>query len=165
MRLSVPALVAAAVALANPVISQQADIGFGGTRHDSSLPVEISADSLSVNQGAGTAVFQGGVRVGQGDLKFSADMIEVRYVAGNGQSGQVDQMRAVGNVLLTNGVEAAEAARATYSVVDGTVLMEGDVLLTQGANALSGQKLRINLDDGTAAMEGRVTTILQPPEN
>ena len=64
-------------------------------------------------------------------------------------------------MLLVTATEAAEAAKAVYSVATSEIIMTGDVVLTQGGNALSGQKLRVNLKDGTATVEGRVTTTLQ----
>ena len=74
-------------------------------------------------------------------------------------------MLATGNVTLSNGSEAAEAARASYVVATGIVEMEGDVLLTQGANALSSEKLRIDLTAGTGFLDGRVRTIFTPQQS
>ena len=139
----------------------QASLPFGGFSHDNSQPVEIAADSLSVNQAEGRVLFDGNVAVGQGTLRLQANRIVVTYV-GEGVTGQVDRMEATGDVVLTNGAEAAEAQSAVYEVASGSVLMTGDVLLTQGENALSGEELRIDLTSGTAQMEGRVRTILQP---
>ena len=151
----------AALALSAPGAFAQASLPFGGFSHDNSLPVEIAADSLTVNQAEGSIVFDGNVIVGQGALKLQAGRILVTY-AGEGATGEVNRMEATGNVVLTNGAEAAEAQQAVYDVASGSVLMTGDVLLTQGENALSGQALRIDLTSGTAQMEGRVRTILQP---
>jgi lipopolysaccharide export system protein LptA len=148
---------------AGPGLAQGTSVPFGGVAHDATQPVEITADELQLDQAAGTAVFTGGVRVGQGALRMAADRIEVFYVEGaNGGSGQVDRMQASGNVTLSNGTEAAESERATYEVASGVIEMEGDVLLTQGGNALSSQSMRINLTDGTGTLQGRVQTIIQP---
>ena len=74
-------------------------------------------------------------------------------------------MVASGNVTLTNGGEAAEAARAVYVVASGTIEMSGNVLLTQGQNALAGEALSIDLGTGQAKIEGRVRTIFQSGGN
>ncbi|MEO0386153.1 MAG: lipopolysaccharide transport periplasmic protein LptA [Pseudomonadota bacterium] len=142
-------------------LGQGVDLAFGGIAHDSSQPVEITADSLSVDQTAQTAIFEGNVVVGQGTLRLGAARIDVRYSA-ESSTGQIERLEASGTVTLTNGAEAAEATRAVYTVADGSVVMEGDVLLTQGQNAISGERLRIDLDAGRAVMEGRVRTIFQP---
>jgi lipopolysaccharide export system protein LptA len=158
-------LAAMMAALPAVAAAQGAQVPFGGLSHDASLPVEITADRLDLDQAAGSAVFTGTVKVGQGDLRMAADRIEVFYVGGDGGSGQVQRMVATGNVTLANGTEATESERATYEVETGIVEMEGDVLLTQGGNALSSQTLRIDLNTGTGALEGRVQTIFVPKQS
>ncbi len=141
----------------------QATVPFG-TSHDRTQPVEITSDRLDLDQAAGTAVFAGNVKVGQGELRLAADRVQVFYVegTGGGSAGQVQRMVANGNVTLSNGTEAAESTDAVYEVVAGTVDMTGDVLLTQGQNALSSEKLHIDLNAGTGQLEGRVQTIFTP---
>lgn len=148
--------------VARAAFGQGAEVAFGGLSHDNTLPVEVTADSLRIEQQTGIAVFSGSVVVGQGDLRLSADEVKVTYAREGEASGRIRRVLATGNVTLTNGAEAAEAAKADYDIASGLVLMEGDVLLTQGPNALSGQKLRIDLTTGVAQMEGRVQTIFQP---
>lgn len=140
--------------------AQGATVAFGGLKHDSSLPVEITADQLSVDQATGKAIFDGNVLIGQGSMRLSAGRVEVIY-AGSG-SGDISQLKASGGVTLTNGGEAVEAATATYSIDSSTVSLQGNVLLTQGRNALSGDKMTIDLSTGTGQIDGRVKTILQP---
>ena len=141
----------------------QAEVPFGGLEHDASLPVEITSDRLDLDQAAGTAVFTGQVKVGQGTLRLAADRVEVFYDAASTEpTGKVERMVATGNVTLANGTEAAEADHAVYEVASGTIAMDGNVLLTQGQNALSSQKLDIDLNKGTGRLEGRVQTIFVP---
>jgi len=146
-------------ALAAPLAAQTVPFG---ESHDAGQPVEITSDRLDLDQSAGSAVFTGGVKVGQGELRLAADRVEVFYDEGGSASGTVRRMVATGNVTLSNGQEAAEAERATYEVASGHVEMEGDVLLTQGQNALSSERLNIDLNAGTGRLEGRVQTIFVP---
>ncbi len=143
---------------AMPVLAQ-VTTPFGGLKHDSSQPVEISAEALRVEQAAGTATFSGDVVVGQGTLRLAADSITVFYGA---DEGEVSRLEASGNVTLTSGAEAAEAQRAVYDVTSGMLSMSGDVLLTQDGNALAAQELAIDLNAGTAEIKGRVSSILRP---
>lgn len=143
--------------------AQGADVAFGATSHDASLPVEITANSLELDQAAATAVFFGNVRVGQGDLRLAADRIEVFYSeAADGGQGAVQRMEASGNVTFANGDQAAESQTVSYDVVSGIVEMSGDVVLTQGRNALSSETLRIDLATGTGTLDGRVRTLFAP---
>ncbi len=141
-----------------------ASVPFGGFEHDNTLPVEITSDALALDQGAGTAIFTGAVKVGQGALRMAADRLEVFYASDAEGTGAIERMLASGNVTLSNGTEAAEAARASYVVSSGIVEMDGDVLLTQGSNALASEKLRIDLTAGTGFLEGRVQTIFTPDQ-
>jgi lipopolysaccharide export system protein LptA len=139
--------------------AQAANIAFGGLKQDTTLPVEVSSDQLTVNQADGTAVFSGNVLVGQGDMRLSAAQVKVEYTAdGSG----ISKLFASGGVTLINATDAAESQDAVYTIDSGNVVMTGDVLLTQGASALSGQTLVIDLTAGTGVMEGRVQTVFQP---
>lgn len=147
-------------------LSQTAQVAFGGLKHDSQLPIEIKSDSLKVDQTAATAEFEGEVLAGQGTLKIQSDALLVEYqTEGESLTGQIAKMTASGNVVLTNGAEAAEGQMAIYTVATGKVRMTGDVILTQGFNAISGEVLNIDLDTGDAVFEGRVRTVLQPSAN
>ncbi|MCB1342589.1 MAG: LptA/OstA family protein [Pseudooceanicola sp.] len=149
---------AVCLALAAPATAQT-NLAFGATKADTSLPVEVTADSLDVNQADGSALFKGNVLVGQGEMKLTAQQVLVIY---NGQGGGIQRVEATGDVLLVNGPDAAEADRADYSIDTGVVVMTGNVLLTQGTNALTSEKATINLTAGTAQMTGRVKTVLNP---
>ena len=71
----------AILAAAVPVLAlaQGTQVPFGGLHHDASQPVEITADRLDVDQAAGSAVFTGTVKVGQGTLRLAADRVDVFY--------------------------------------------------------------------------------------
>ncbi len=150
---------AIALILSMPAMAQQAQVAFGGLKQDTSLPVEIEADNLVVNNADGSAEFSGNVLVGQGDMRLTAGSIRVEYGA-DGKS--INRLIASGGVTLANASEAAEAREAIYTIASGEVIMTGDVLLTQGQTALSGQKLIIDLKAGTGRMEGRVQTTFIP---
>ena len=141
---------------------------FAGFKHDSTAPIEVTSAALEVRQDEQLAIFTGDVVAGQGSLRLTADKITVSYNGDeNGDStGQITQMIAEGDVLLSNGAETAEGARAEYDVTEGVVRMSGDVLLTQGQNAISGQSLVIDLAAGTGRVEAgageRVRSVFTP---
>lgn len=146
---------------ATPLAAQT--VAFGGIKADTKAPVEVSADSLSVNQSTGLATFSGNVVIGQGQMRLSAASVQVEYVAGSNQ--RIRRLHATGGVTLVSGPDAAEAQDAVYEVDSGNVTLTGNVLLTQGGNVMSGEKMLVNLASGTASVEGRVRTILQPGGN
>ena len=146
--------------LSGPIHAQGTTLAFGGLQHDASLPVEVAADSLQVDQNDGTAVFTGNVLVSQGEMRLASETLRVEY-ASDGENGEIARMLAGGGVTFTNGLEAAEAADAVYTLSSSNVVMTGDVILTQGQNAIAGDRLTIDLETGIGNMEGRVRTVFQ----
>jgi lipopolysaccharide export system protein LptA len=148
-----------------PAMAQSAQPAAGGFAYDATQPLEVSADSLRLDQDAGTAIFEGAVQVSQGEFYLQADHIEVFYgQAEDTGANEITRLVATGNVKLVSGAEKAEAQSANFDVAEGNIRMQGDVLLTQGNNLISGDVAIINLDDGSARVEGRVRTVLQPGE-
>ncbi|RDW13041.1 lipopolysaccharide transport periplasmic protein LptA [Paracoccus thiocyanatus] len=133
--------------------------GFGRAE-DIKAPVEVTADSLRVDQKTGQAVFSGNVLIGQGAMRLSADSVTVTYAQG-GQD-RISALHAQGNVTLASGDDAAEAQAADYDVETGAIVLTGDVLLSQGGNVLAGDKVTVDLESGTANASGRVRSVLQP---
>lgn len=150
-----------AIATALPAAAQT--VAFGGIRADTTAPVEITADSLSVDQTDASATFSGEVVIVQGAMRLTAAVVRVEY----GKDGQnrIERLHASGGVTLVSAAEAAEASEAIYTVISGLIVLQGDVLLTQGPNVLSGQLLTVDLTTGQATMQGRVQTTLQPGGN
>jgi lipopolysaccharide export system protein LptA len=151
-----------ALAFASASWAQGTEVAFGTVQQDTSLPVEVSAESLSVSQNDGTALFTGNVIIGQGEMRLSAPRVLVFYT--QDQTG-VERLEATGGVTLVNGDQAAEADRADYRVNVGTIRMMGNVLLTQGANTLVSDEMDVDLEAGTARMNGRVRTVFQSGDN
>lgn len=139
--------------------AQGMSVGFGGLRQNTSAPVEVTADQLSVDQAAGGATFEGNVVVVQGEMRLSAGKVEVVY----GADGQgIKSLQASGGVTLATASDAAESQSASYEIATGALVMTGSVLLTQGASAIAGERLTADLRTGTGRMEGRVKTTFQP---
>lgn len=134
-------------------------MAFGSAPADPSQPVEVTADSLDVNQADGSAEFTGDVLVIQGPMRLTANRVFVIY---DREASRIARLEATGDVVLVNGPDAAQSDRADYSIDTGVIVMTGNVLLTQGPSALSSNRMTVNLTSGTAQMSGRVKTILTP---
>ena len=156
-------LVLAACLLLLPALAsaQGARIAFGTVKQDTSQPVEVTADNLSVDQNDGTAVFTGNVLIGQGQMRLSAPKVQVFY---NEAGNRIERMTASGGVTLVSGEDAAEAANADYNIDSGMIHMAGNVLLVQKTSSLTADKMVVDTKSGTARMEGRVKTVLQSSE-
>lgn len=154
-------ILAALLALPLPVAAQT--VAFGGIKADTRAPVEVTAETLKVDQSTGQANFTGNVLIGQGQMRLSADSVTVTYAQGGQQ--KIKSLNASGRVTLVNGPDAAEAAEAVYDVETGNIVLTGDAIVTQGQNVLAGDRIEVNLTDGTASVAGRVRTVLQPGGN
>ena len=153
--------VAVVLALTAPALAQT-NVDLGGLTVDNTAPIEVTADSLTIDQDTGRAIFDGNVLVAQGDMRVSAGRVEVVYGT---DTSEIAQLIASGGVTFVTATEAAEAAQATYDIESGLLTLEGDVLLTQGASAISAGRMVINVTNGTATMDGRVRTVLQQGDN
>lgn len=138
----------------------QVGVGFGGTAHDGSQPVEVTADALTVNRETGSAVFSGNVLIIQGDLHMAAGQVEVIYLESDGGT-DIERVVATGGVLVTRGDDAAEGSEAEYSVAQASLTLSGDVMVTQGPTAIAGDEMTIDLETGAGTVTGRVRTVLQ----
>lgn len=142
--------------------AQEAQVAFGSANADPTLPVEVTSETLNVNQADGTAEFLGNVIVIQGEMRLTAERVLVIY---NEEQSAIERMEATENVVLVSPPDAAEGDWAEYTIDSGVIEMRGNVLLTQGPSIISGDEMTANLTTGTATMTGNVKTILQQGQN
>jgi lipopolysaccharide export system protein LptA len=157
MRLAAAARIRGAV-LAAGLILGGAAVGAGlhaqGLPQDSSLPIEITADSLEVLQNQKIATFVGKVDAVQGDMVLSADRLRVFYGGddnappGPAGMGSIRRIEAEGNVFLSSPQETAQGDAGVYDVASSQLSLEGGVVLTRGDNVIRGQRLEVDMASG-----------------
>ncbi len=152
----------ALVTSAFSVAAQETQVGFGAVKADPSLPVEVTSETLNVNQEDGSAEFLGNVIVIQGEMRLTAERVLVIY---NSERSGIERMEATEDVVLVSPPDAAEGDWAEYTIDSGEIVMKGNVLLTQGPSTISGDQMNADLTAGTATVTGNVKTILQPGGN
>jgi lipopolysaccharide export system protein LptA len=133
--------------------------------HDTSLPIEITADSLEVLRNQQIATFTGNVDAVQGDMVLSADLLRVHYggddtsAPGPAGAGSIRRIEAEGNVFLSSPRETAQGNAGVYDVASDQVTMEGGVVLTRDDNVVRGERLEIDLASGRSRMFAAVPSI------
>jgi lipopolysaccharide export system protein LptA len=137
----------------------QTDLSLGDIAADTDTPVEVTAESLTVDQNTGRTILTGNVLVVQGDIRIKAGQMEVFYDA---EGSAITRLVAGEGITFTTATQAAEAAAADYDLATGLLVLTGDVLLTQGRNALSSDRMTVNLRDGTARLDGQVRVVILP---
>lgn len=134
-------------------------VAFGGLKGDPKLPVTVTSQTLTVDEAAGTAVFEGDVLVVQGEMRLSSDTMRVEY---DDETQRIRRLWAKGNVILVNADDAAQSQSAEYVIDDGIVTMLGDVVLTQGPATFSAEKMVADLVTGYGQLIGGVTSTFTP---
>lgn len=153
-----PLVLSLALLLPGPATAQT-NLSLGDITTNADTPVEVTADSLEVDQDTGRAVFSGNVLVVQGDIRIGAGKVEVFYDA---EGGAITRLVASDGITFVTATEAVEASDADYDLGTGLIVLTGKVLLTQGKNALSAERMTVNLRDGSAQLDGRVRTVFVP---
>lgn len=143
-------------------LAQATNLALSGFEFDGSAAIEVTADSLSVDQNTGVATFVGNVIIGQGTIRLSAGEVRVEY---SDDTGAIARFIATGGITFVTENEAAEAESADYDLTTGILVLSGSVLLTMGPSALSADTMTVSLNDGTARLEGNVRTVLAPGGN
>lgn len=167
----------------------QAQVSDLAKDHDSSQPVEITADALEVFQEKQTAVFSGNVDAKQGELILRADKMTVYYREGGGNnkakkegslmpdadmgSKSISKIVAIGDVFIISGTETAKGEKGVFDVDNNIISLSGSVVLTNGENTLKGDSLIYDIGRGKsklvsqkgAGQKGRVRGVFVPGED
>jgi lipopolysaccharide export system protein LptA len=176
--LSVGALVLIGLgAVALPAMGQ---IGLGA-RQNNNEPIDISSDTLEVQQDKQLAIFRGKVDVIQGDTRLRSDELFVYYKdrnpqqSGQGQpqrqqpprpaaaagatagagpdSSAISKIEAKGNVFVSTPKERAQGDFGVYDVDKRTVTLTGNVLLTSDESTLRCARAVMYQDTGRSTCD------------
>ena len=135
-----------------------AQSALSGGAFDTNQPLEITADSLEVQQAKQLAIFEGNVQVVQGEIRMRANKLVVHYsdskAADNGAPANIRKIDATGKVFLSSPRETAQGDRGIYDVTNKQIDLQGNVVLTQGKNVLRGDKMTLDLVSGKSRVEG-----------
>lgn len=139
--------------VATAVVAQSQSGGNSALKgHDSSAPVDVSADRIEVQDRADRAVFAGNVHVRQNELALDTQRLTVAY--SNNGGVQIQRLDAAGGVVVTSPSERAKGDFGIYDLNRKLITLIGNVQLTRGANQIFGQRLTIDLDSGRAVVDG-----------
>lgn len=155
-----------------PAAAQDASEAFRGFSSASNDPIQIEADRLEVRDEEKLAIYQGNVRVRQGDTLLKTAELRIHYTgeaAGGAPGSGVERIETAGAVTVQSGNQTAKGDRAVFEMAKDLVTMTGNVVLTEGDNVVRGDKLVVDLKAKKARMvsasssgSGRVQTIINP---
>ena len=133
------------------------------SRADDAL--ELEADSASYDNKTGVAIYQGNVKISQGNIVLRGDVVEVHTI-----DDEVSKLIATANPSRLirqdqqNAIEA-EAQRIEYRMTEGIVDFLGKVKIKEAGKLLTGDHAIYDIRKKTVDMkkkENRVRLIIQP---
>lgn len=167
MNLKLALLLSCALCAATPAWAEKAD---------AKKPIEISADSGTLDQLKGITVWRGNVVIKQGTLHSTAAEVTVTQDPQGRQT-----LHATGNLAtfrqkMDNSPDYVDgvAKQIDYTSVSNTVILTGSARIKRGLDVVQGEKITYNTETevyqvmGGAAQgpnKGRVTVIIQPRDS
>jgi lipopolysaccharide export system protein LptA len=146
--------------------------GVTGTVHalanDKDQPVQLSADSVDMDEGKEISVYKGDVDLRQGSMRLQADQVTIQH---RGQ--QPEKVIATGSPVRFqqdsgNGLVKARAQRAEYEVNSEVLVLIGKASLTRAGNTTRSDRIvydrvRHQVKAGAAAQgKQRVQITIEP---
>lgn len=131
-----------------------------GTSFNNKEPIEITSDTLEVQQKENQAVFAGNVVAIQGQVRLKSDRMTVYYMSADEKKGKGSEAQSIkkidvdGNVFLSTPEETASGERGDYDVVGQEIHLNDNVALTRGKNVLKGNQLTYNFATGRSVISG-----------
>ncbi|HET7709679.1 MAG TPA: LptA/OstA family protein [Sphingomicrobium sp.] len=120
--------------------------------HDSSAPVDVTADRIEVQDRSDRAIFAGNVHVQQASLSLDTERLTVAYSSGGGV--QIRRLDASGGVTVRSPSETARGNFGIYDLDRKLITLVGGVQLDRGGSRISGSRLVIDLSTGRAVIDG-----------
>ena len=166
------AIVVAAVLAGTGAAFAQVDDVADSIKHDTSLPIAISADAMEVEQESQRAIFLGAVDVEQGDIELKAERLVVYYRDKEAEDDNaIYKIEVEGNVRFSTPNESAQGDSGIYNVDDGTIRLVGNVVLTSAQSVIRGSEAIMNLETGKSEVlgqaggDGRVEGLFVPDKS
>lgn len=151
---AVPTILMLALALGvTPGLAQVSSL----KQHNTDAPIDVDARRIEVRDKDNLALFDGAVKIRQGDLTLDADSVRVYYQRVGDNDPTILRLDADGSVELTSPSEKARSRRGVYDVEQRLITLIGNVVLTRRDNVLRGQRLQLDLDTGLATLDGTTT--------
>lgn len=162
-----------ACAAATPGKAQDASQAFRGFSASSNDPIQIEADRLEVRDKDKIAIYQGNVRVRQGETLLKTSELRVHYTGnatGAAPGSGVERIETGGPVTVRSGNQTASGDRAVFEMAKDIVTLSGNVVIAEGDNIVRGNRLVVDLKAKKASMfggestsgGGRVQTVINP---
>lgn len=134
-----------------------------GLNSDHNLPIDVLADSATIDERKGISEYQGKVSIKQGTLLIQADHVQI--ITENGEAIQIIASSAKGSDLLAHYEQQpdneeqlviGDAQQITYQIVEKHLLFKGNASLKQtDKTSLSAELLSYDIAKGIVNLDGQ----------
>jgi len=130
-------------------------------------PIHVTSDELEFDYEANRVVYRGTVNVVQGDIAIDCKELVINLArAGEKDDLQLQEVVAIGDVVITQGQRKATGGRAVFDQVKRHVTLLENPMLRDGPNEVAGERIVVYLDENRSVVESspkkRVSAILYP---
>ncbi|WPZ36165.1 LptA/OstA family protein [Thalassobaculum sp. OXR-137] len=109
-------------------------------------------DSLEYWETRRLAVARGDASAWREGQRIDADVLTAHFGDGPNGENRIEQVDALGNVVITTPEEVVHGKEGVYDVLREVATLEGDVRVTRGENQLNGERAVVNLKTGVSRM-------------
>ena len=138
------------------------DKGFGFTA--SRAPIDITSDTVEMDQKKNTATFKGNVVAKQEDVTLYANTLLIIY---DPDTKKLKEIIATGNVKVVQLDRRATGQKVTFDQDKNKVVLDGDAVVREGTNVIRGERITFYVEEERSVVEpgkgGRVSTSITPP--
>jgi lipopolysaccharide export system protein LptA len=113
-------------------------------------PIVVTSDSLIADKRKNLITFKGSVVAKTKDMTINSDRMQVTY----DNKQRIDQIKAIGNVIVESGDGKIYSQEATYFNKGEKVVFTGDPRAVDGENVITGNKITYYLKDERVEVEG-----------
>ena len=137
-------------------------MGFGFTA--SRAPIDITSDTVEMDQKQNTATFKGNVVAKQEDVTLYANTLLIIY---DPDTKKLKEIIAIGNVKVVQLDRRATGQKVTFDQDGNKVVLDGDAVVREGTNVIRGERITFYVEEERSVVEsgkgGRVSTSITPP--
>jgi lipopolysaccharide export system protein LptA len=138
------------------------DKSFGFTA--SRAPIDITSDTVEMDQKQNTATFKGNVVAKQEDVTLYANTLLIIY---DPDTKKLKKIIATGNVKVVQLDRRATGQKVTFDQDKNNVVLDGDAVVREGTNVIRGERITFYVEEERSVVEpgkgGRVSTSITPP--
>jgi lipopolysaccharide export system protein LptA len=125
--------------------------------------IQVSADSLNINNEENYAEFIGSVKAVHKDMTINSDRLKIYYDQKSKNSetssqneGSIKKIIAEGNVIIVSDGRTANSQKAVYMTKNGMLILTGkDARITNKQNYITGSKIIFNRSSGNVKVIGK----------